>query len=300
MVATWGRIAAGAGLALCALLLTGCRAEGTLDILSEERVAMDLMVSGPDTDCLSGAYGLPLSTTAVTDASGSPACHIFGESPADGLNQFGINISTAAEYLVLQGNLSLGLTDLPGIDIQIQFPGQVVTATKGTVIGNAVHITDLRPLTEGSGLRVIGRGRPGPPAWMMAAAIGTGSGVVGTMLILGLVWLARRRRPPEPELFEIEPAEPSGVSEGPPVAPGADSQVVVSSLPLPGADPPAVVDEPPEDAWFAASPPESADAPDTPKTSSSFEPAVADGLPAATTPVDPPEHAVWARPDDHA
>ena len=202
------------GFALCGLLLTGCRAEGTFDILSEERVAVDLVVSGPDVDCPDGVYGLTLSTTAVTDTSGLRACHVFGESQAAALHQFGIYISTAAEYLVLQTNLSLGFTDLPASDIQIRFPGQVVTATKGTVIGNAVHITDLAPLARGSGMRVIGLSRPAPPAWMVAAAIGTGSGVVGTLLILGLVWLARRRRPLEPQLIAAEPTEAAALPRG--------------------------------------------------------------------------------------
>ena len=192
MVATWRLIAIGVGFALCGLLLTGCRAEGTIDILSEERVAVDLMVTSPDVDCPDAVYGLPLHVTA-TEASGLRACHVFGESQAVNLDQFGINVSTAAEYLVLQTNLSLGIDDLPQCDIQIRFPGQVVTASQGTIIGNAVHITDLRPLAQGSGMRVIGLGLPGPPAWMMVAAIGTGSGVVGTLLILGMLWLARRR-----------------------------------------------------------------------------------------------------------
>ena len=287
------------GFALCGLLLTGCRAEGTFDILSEERVAVDLVVSGPDVDCPDGVYGLTLSTTAVTDTSGLRACHVFGESQAAALHQFGIYISTAAEYLVLQTNLSLGFTDLPASDIQIRFPGQVVTATKGTVIGNAVHITDLAPLARGSGMRVIGLSRPAPPAWMVAAAIGTGSGVVGTLLILGLVWLARRRRPLEPQLIAPEPTEPRGIAEGPPVAAGSNAQVAVSSLPPPGADPPAV-EEPPENAWFAAPPPEPAVAPNTPETASSLQPAVADGPPAALAPVEPPDQTVWAPPEDGA
>ena len=251
-VARWRRIAAGVGLALCGLLLTGCRAEGTFDILSEERVLVDLMLSGPDVDCSDGAYGPPLSNTAVTDASGLPACHIFGESSAAELNQFGISISTAAEYLVLQTNLSLGSSDLPAIDIQFRFPGEVVTATEGTVIGNAVRVTDLAPLAQGSGMRVIALGRPAPPAWMMAAAIGTGSVVVGMLLILGLVWLGRRRRHPVTELIALEPAEVPDTIEESSVAADPNGQVAVSSLPPPGADPPAVADEPPDNVWFEA------------------------------------------------
>ncbi len=131
MVATWRRIAIGVGFALCGLLLTGCRAEGTIDILSEERVAVNLMVTSPDVDCPEAVDGLLLHITAATDASGLRTCHVFGESQAITLDQFGINLSTAAEYLVLQTNLSLGIDDLPACDIQIRFPGQVVTASQG-------------------------------------------------------------------------------------------------------------------------------------------------------------------------
>lgn len=298
MVATWRRIAIGVGFALCGLLLTGCRAEGTIDILSEERVAVNLMVTSPDVDCPEAVDGLLLHITAATDASGLRTCHVFGESQAITLDQFGINLSTAAEYLVLQTNLSLGIDDLPACDIQIRFPGQVVTATKGTILGNAVHITDLRPLAQGSGMRVIGLGLPGPPAWMMAAAIGTGSGVVGTLLILGMVWLARRRRPPEPKLIPLEPAEPTGIAEGPPIASGSNGQVAASSLVPTGGSPAAVVDESTENAWFAAPSPAPPVTPDTPETASSLESAAADGLPAAPAIVEPPNHAMWAPPQD--
>lgn len=222
MVATWRRIAAGVGYSLCGLLLTGCRAEGTFDILSEERVVVDLILSGPDVDCSDEAYGgPPLINFAVTDASGLPACRVVGETQAAELKQFGISISTAAEYLVLQTDLSLGSSALPAVDIQFRFPGEVVTATQGTVIGNAVHITDLAPLAWGGGMRVIGLGRPGltPPAWVMPAAIGTGSGVVGTLLILGLVWLARRRRSFERELIALDIPD-AGSSLEPAVADG--------------------------------------------------------------------------------
>ena len=296
----WRRIAAGVGFALCGLLLTGCRAEGTFDILSEERVLVDLMLSGPDVDCSDGAYGPPLSNTAVTDASGLPACHIFGESSAAELNQFGISISTAAEYLVLQTNLSLGSSDLPAIDIQFRFPGEVVTATEGTVSGNAVRVTDVAPLAQGSGMRVIALGRPAPPAWMMAAAIGTGSVVVGMLLILGLVWLGRRRRHPVTELIALEPAEVPDTIEESSVAADPNGQVAVSSLPPPGADPPAVADEPPDNVWFEAPTPETAVAPDTPDAGSSLGPAVVDGLPATPAPGEPPDHTVWAPPEDRA
>lgn len=259
MVAAWRRVTTGAGLALCGLLLTGCSAEGTFDIVSEDRVVVDLVLRGPDVDCPTSMDGLKLSTTTVTEASDSLVCHVTGETETSTLAPFGINISTAAEYLVLQTNLVTGSNDLPETDIQIRFPGQVVTASAGTVTGNAVRITNLDPLTQGSGMRVVALNRSGPPAWVMAAAVGAGAGVAVTLLVLGLVRLGRGHRPSEAALIEDEPAGTPGV-------------------------PTAALAEQPGEAW-------SDSPPSLPAT---------DATPAAPPPCEPPDHTVWAPPDERA
>lgn len=192
MVAAWRRAVAVAGLALCALLVSGCHAQGTFDVLSEERVALDVMVIGDDVNCPNAVDALKLTVATVRDASGKPACHVTGETQATYFSPFGINISRAAEYLVFQANLSGGSV-LPTSDIQIRFPGPVVSAGRGVVVGNTVHITDLDDLTRGSGLRVVAHDRPGPPVWLVAALLGSACGVALTLLTLALVRYYQRR-----------------------------------------------------------------------------------------------------------
>jgi len=102
------------------------------------------------------------------------------------------------------------------------------------------------------------------------------------------------------ELIALEPAEvPDTMGESSEAA-DPNGQVAVGSLPRPGADPLAVVDEPPDNVWFEAPPPDTAVAPDTPDAGSSLGPAVVDGLPATPAPGEPPDHTVWAPPEDRA
>jgi hypothetical protein len=307
MVASWRRVAAGVGFALCGLLLTGCRAEGTFDILSEERVALDLVVSGPDVDCPNAVDALKLTIVTIKDASGGPACHVTGETQATYFSPFGINVSTAGEYLVLQANLAGGSTDWPTSDVQLRFPGQVVTATKGIVAGNSVRITDLGPLAQGSGMRVIALSRPGPPVWVTAAGLGLGSGVAGTLLILGLVRLAKRRRPAGgSDIIALEPAELPSLDGAAPVAAGSEGQGgVANDLPPPDGDPPARAEQQPDTTWFAAPtgsvPFDGASSSAGPGALPSLQPALSDRSPAAAPAGDePPDHTVWAPPEDRA
>ena len=163
MDARWQRGLAGLGLALAATLLTGCHAQGTFDVLSEERVAVDLTVSGADVSCPNSADALKLTVTTVIDQFGDEVCHVTGETQATYFSPFGINVSRAAEYLVLQVNLSGGLDSWPTADIEVRFPGAVASASRGEISDNVVRVTDLGALTQGSGLHAVALRSSSPP-----------------------------------------------------------------------------------------------------------------------------------------
>ena len=112
MNARWHRAVAGLGLALAGALLTGCHAQGTFDVLSEERVAVDLIITGADLNCPHGADALKLTVTTTIDQYGDQVCHVTGETQATYFSPFGITVSPAAEYLVLQANLAGGTGQL--------------------------------------------------------------------------------------------------------------------------------------------------------------------------------------------
>ncbi len=252
MKARWHRVVAALGLALAGTLLTGCHAQGTFDVLSEERVAVDLIVSGADVSCPNSADALKLTVTTTVDQYGDKVCHVTGETQATYFSPFGITVSTAAEYLVLQANLAGGSDSWPAADIDIRFPGKVMDASLGSVSDNVVRITDLRALTQGSGLHAVALASPGPPQWMIAALAGTGAGILVTLVVVLVVLLVRRarRRAPAPmdegALLDAAP-EPGAASADEPL-----SVAPAEPVPATSAGPPPA---PPEDtSWFATPP----------------------------------------------
>jgi len=254
MDARWHRAVAGLGVALAGALLTGCHAQGTFEVLSEERVAVDVVVTGADVNCPHGADALKLTVTTTIDQYGDQVCHVTGETQATYFSPFGITVSPAAEYLVLQANLSGGTDSWPAADIDVRFPGKVMDASLGSVSGNVVRITDLGALTQGSGLHAVGLASPGPPRWMVAAAAGTGAGIAATLItVLTVVMVRRRRRrqevpapldqaaflEPEPEVATSLPDQLAVVAAAEPVPPASA-----------GAPPPRLEDT----SWFARPP----------------------------------------------
>ncbi|MCA0297298.1 MAG: hypothetical protein LCH96_18700 [Actinobacteria bacterium] len=278
MVAGWRRVGAGLGLALAAVALTGCRVQGTFDVVSEERVALDLVVTGDDAQCANAAYVLKLSAATIDSETGERACRIYGETQATYFSPFGVTVSSAAEYLVFQTSISPGADGWPASDIHLRFPGQVISANRGIVVGNDVEINDLAVLGDGGGLRVVALSRPGPPVWVVAAALGVGAGIVLAFVVLGLLRYARRPRPVDPALVALEPADlpedadagadPADTSPPPP----AETRPTEPSAFAPPAPDPAVPPEPPPEATDAASP--------------------------RPGPEPAPDHTIWAPPPD--
>ncbi|MGV8908636.1 MAG: hypothetical protein ACOH1Y_06600 [Propionicimonas sp.] len=285
------RAVASLGLALAGVLLSGCNAQGTFDVLSEERVAVDLTVSGPEVSCPHSADELKLVVTEATDQFGDTVCHVTGETQATYFSTFGITISPAAEYLVLQANLSGGRDSWPTADIAVRFPGKVVDATQGTIEDNIVRITDLDALTQGSGLRAVGLRSSAPPAWVLASLTGAGVGIALTLVVGFVVWLLRRPA-------RIDLAEPLGavgdaalsIDPQAPTEPRSFAAAEPSSTPAPGS-PDDNVPAASDTSWFARPP-------------TAGEPMTGSERPGETVPPhpqasEPLQRAAWAPPEDH-
>ena len=286
----WRRAVAGLGLALAAALLSGCHAQGTFDVLSEDRVAVDLTVSGPDVSCPNSADALKLTVTTTTDQFGDAVCHVTGETQATYFSPFGITVVPAAEYLVMQANLSGGRDSWPTADIAIRFPGRVMDATQGTISENTVRITDLAALTQGSGLRAVGLGSSGPPAWLLASLAGAGIGVVLTLIAGVVFWLVRRPR--RVDLSE-PPDGPSAPGQAPAVPVGIPGTPVVFGVvgPEPSVGPAERASADLTDTSWFARPPAPGQLPnggEPPLGASPLERAAGHPL----------QHAAWAPPED--
>lgn len=282
MVATWRRAATGTLLGLFGLLLSGCHVQGTFDVLSESRVAVDLTVTGA-VDCPDSVDALKLTVASVRDAAGAPACHVTGETDVTSFSPFGIEVSRAAEYLVLRASLSGRSDEWPTSDVQVRFPGQVVTASRGQANGTAVRITDLGELAQGSGLTVVAIDRPGPATWVIAAAAGVVGGVLATLLVLLAVRVNRRRRHQAAvEELVLQPADAPEDDDR-----GDDGEEPTLALPVrhPAGEP-----SPPTDHDWFARPPEPAGAPPLG--------ALRPDMPAPERPAEPPDDSVWASPPD--
>ena len=293
MNARWHRAVAGLGLALAGALLTGCHAQGTFDVLSEDRVAVDLFVSGADVNCPNSADALKLTVTTTVDEYGDEVCHVTGETQATYFSPFGITVSPAAEYLVFEANLSGGIDSWPTADIDIRFPGKVMNASLGSFSDNVVRITDLGALTQGSGLRAVGLASPGPPQWLIAALAGTGAGILATLIAVLAVVLVRRPRRQAPAVLDQD-----AVGE---VAPdiatfGPDQLAVVAPVEPVRATSAGPPQPPAEDtAWFAQ-PPGASEPTNAKATNEAVTNGVAgdQGLRSASS----LQHSAWARPPE--
>lgn len=289
MDAGWHRAVAGLGLALAGVLLSGCHAQGTFDVLSEERIAVDLVITGADVNCPHGADALKLTVTTTIDQYGDQVCHVTGETQATYFSPFGITVTPAAEYLVLQANLAGGRDSWPASDIDVRFPGKVMDASLGVASDNVVRITDLEALTQGSGLRAVALRSPGPPQWMIAGLAGAGAGILLTLIVGLAVVLARRpRRDPLAPLDDLAFPEADAERASPVRAP------LTVVAPVEPVAPASTGPPPPEDtSWFAL-PPASGDATNGKAVHGQRRHADEPKVARPTHPL----HAAWARPPE--
>ena len=292
MNAGWHRAVAGLGLALAGVLLTGCHAQGTFDVLSEERIAVDLTVTGADVNCPHGADALKLTVTTTIDQYGDQVCHVTGETQATYFSPFGITVTPAAEYLVLQANLAGGRDSWPASDIDVRFPGKVMDASLGVVSDNVVRITDLEALTQGSGLHAVGLRSAGPAQWMIAGLTGAGAGIALTLIVGLVVVLVRRpKRDPLAPLDDLAFPEADAGTTTPIRAP---LTVVAPAQPVEPVTAASTGPPQPEDTSWLAQPPASGDATNGKAVHGPRRPV---DEPKGARPAHP-LHSAWARPPE--
>lgn len=320
MSRTWGRIAAALLVPALAFLLAGCEIRGTVDVLSDEDVAVDVTITGLGRgQCTDVGNNLSdLDVERGTNSSGTRFCRVKGVAKTEALA--GLDVVMAGEYYVLELEFAGAASSWPTSDVTVNFPGQVLESSHGTVTWNSVRITDLSPFAT-DGLRVVALTRPGPPWWVVAGALGILAGALGALAS------GRFRR-----FSRMGSAQASTGSaaraDGGSLDSGADG---VPATPSPADDPPApTVDPqffaPPRTgggagiAWSGAGPPDltwSVDAADVEPDWSEAGAAGPDGSTQdGAEPVRPrpaedaygpdlnegrtaTDHSVWAPPDGH-
>lgn len=257
----WRRLTAGGGLALCALLLAGCRVEGTVDVVAAGEVTIDLLLVGDEATCDVSVQTPRLAYTKATDATGAEACRVTGTLRPEDLQTLDLVLVDAGEYLLFRTGGTEDRSGWPDGSITFRFAGDVIRASQGTVAGNTVLIGELPALSDG--IEVVALNRAGPPDRVLWAGLGAAGGA--TLALGGLIVLRgiRNRRA----------AGASTPSEA--VPPGDPGPVVAVPLTDPGQD----------TTWLAV-PAAPAELPAT------NEPGRPPSGPA-------PDHSVWAPTSDH-
>lgn len=224
MSRTRGRIAAALLTPALAFLLVGCEIRGTVDVISDEDVAIDVTITGLGRgECTDVGNNLSdLDVDRGISSSGTRFCRVKGVAKTEALA--GLDVAGAGEYYVLELMFAGAASSWPTSDLTVNFPGQVLESSHGTVAGNSVHLTDLSPFASDS-LRVVALTRPGPPWWVVAGAVGIAAGALGA---LAFGRFRRFRRP------DSTPADAgAGAGESTP-EPGADA---APDTPDPADDP---------------------------------------------------------------
>jgi len=198
------------GASALALLLSGCRLQGTVEMVAPEEIRVDLTFNVTSDECSfeagQGYFGLEAEAKALPD--GTVDCRLAGTVSADRLTEIYPTLvaTDVGEYDLLATNFAY---EIDGIDVLVTMPGQVVSASFGEVSGNQVHITTDRVVLKP--LKIVARAQPGSqwwPAWWAGGGLLAGAGMVGAG------WLLRRRRngasfEPQEETFDLTPeAEP--------------------------------------------------------------------------------------------
>jgi hypothetical protein len=251
MHSRWRRAAAAIALTLLGLVLAGCDASGTVVVQADDKVAIDLVVSGSDLGVIEdGASVCPAQINSLTVApmptpNGTVACRITGTIQPSEFEQVA-TLTTVGEYQVLRVGLQSDSLSDGEVDLTIRFPGDVLQASNGQIEGNSVKITRLADFT---GLAVVALNRPGPADRVIWAV----AGVVGTLLVVGALWLVLHRRTPHPVPPADAPADGLGLlpSDGPAGAATAGEPFAPEPPPADPVTDPAVHDHsiwaPPQD-----------------------------------------------------
>lgn len=208
--------------AAACLLLTGCRASGTVQVRSADEVFVDLTfvdVSYQQAPCNPHEWGpnFPLETQPGVNPDDLLTCRVHGVTHPARLSGH-LTLVAAGEYLSFAYNpLAIGpdgrqpigptLLDIDELDLTVTFPGQVLSTT-GQADGSTVRYTDPDQLDRGYGLQATALDHPGP-AWSILGPI---VGLLAGLVLAGLWWFVRRPRA-KAELGSAAPAETRQATE---------------------------------------------------------------------------------------
>ena len=178
MSRAWARIATLLGALLLALCLSGCEVRGTVDVLTEQDIAIDIVITGLNRGACSAATSgvSEVEVQRGINTSGQRFCRVRGVVKVEEVS--GLTIASAAEYYVFTVEFNDVTTSWPASDLTVRFPGQVVDASQGAVSGSSLHLDDLSALAGGEPLQVVALSRPGPPWWLVAGAVGVAGGAL--------------------------------------------------------------------------------------------------------------------------
>ncbi len=179
----WQRIAGCTAAALLTLLLCGCEVRGTVDVLSGTQAEANLIFTDAQVDCLGLTRYAGLVIKGSPDSDGNQTCRAQGTIELDALKDFGIQLSQAGEYVMLDLAMPQQYGFMP-TEVDVTFPGTVVESGGLAVTGNSVRVADGDGVTNFSTARVVAFSHPGPEWWVMALVAGFGGGVVLTLAVL--------------------------------------------------------------------------------------------------------------------
>lgn len=193
-------------LAACGVLLAGCRVQGSVDVVSRDQLAVDLLLVGDEAPCDVAFQSPRLAYTRTTDSTGAPACRVTGTLDTQYLRAFELTITDVGEYRIFRTDETSRRRSWPDGALEIRFPGDVQTTSLGTISGHTVRINDLPSLSDG--IEVVALSRPGPPDRLLWGGIGLAGGLAVALLGLGLARRSARARRVEPDEPELVPAVP--------------------------------------------------------------------------------------------
>lgn len=193
-------------LACAVLVVSGCRADGVVDVRADDTIAVDLVMWADAADDhartdLTYCYGArPLQGGGLTAAplfdGPKVGCRLSGTIPFHGevpLMPIAAQHVEGAILVGLGGNRFVALaanSAQDSIEVTVTFPGDVLSSSTGTVSGRTVRFQDLTTIAT-EGVAISARDRPGPGTEALAIA---GAGVAGAALGAAITLLAMRSR----------------------------------------------------------------------------------------------------------